>query len=489
MRKIRVLVFLPAFVWIQGCGRESSPVPPDRIRFESTEVPPSEVDSLELAGMVATPVIVPEGGSASTATRVSLKSQTYGVSIYYTVDGTKPTHSSKLYKGTFSISTAARVTVNARAFSSTSYSSNTATMVFHQNGPVASTPAVSTNDCSKVVDQCPVPGGVTWQCKKRFVFGVNYAWHNFSGDFGGIAAWNQGGISTTAGAVDRELADMKNSGASVVRWWVMPDFRGSGVTFDSRGTPTGLGATFGRDLLKAMELAEKNNIYLMLTIFSFDSFRPTRSDKGLTIRSLKPIMLDPTKRQALLEKVIRPMAKIAQSSPYKKRLMTWELMNEPEWAMAGANKYGNPGFDCNGSSLECVSHGQMESFFADTIKVLRSESKALISVGGAALKWKTAWTRLDLDYYQFHLYDWVNQYYPYNKSPAAWNLTDKPIVMGEYPLKGVSGANANTLLSSWLGNGYGGALGWSVTDGAFNWAGNRAAMKSFSDRNSCRTHY
>src|SRR4051812_18263235 len=28
--------------------------------------------------------------------------------------------------------------------------------------------------CSNVVDECPVPGGVTWQCKKRFVHGVNY---------------------------------------------------------------------------------------------------------------------------------------------------------------------------------------------------------------------------------------------------------------------------------------------------------------------------
>lgn len=351
------------------------------------------------------------------------------------------------------------------------------------------TPPTDAQDCSQVVDECPVAGGVTWQCKKRFVHGVNYAWHNFSGDFGGIPAWGQAGVSEVSADVDKELVDMKTNGSGVVRWWILPDFRGAGVSFDGSGTPTGLGGTFEKDLLKALELADKNDIYLMLTIFSFDAFKPTHDVNGISVRSIQPMILDSKKRQALLEKVIRPMAKIAESSPYKKRLMTWELINEPEWAISGASKYGDSGFDCNGTTLQCLTHEQMESFLADITKVLRSESKALISVGGAALKWKNAWTHLDLDYYQYHFYDWVNQYYPYTKSTKDWGLTDKPVVMGEYPLNGISGANATTLISSWYSKGFAGSLGWSVTDASFNWSGNRQAIKGYADKNSCQIRF
>ncbi len=351
--------------------------------------------------------------------------------------------------------------------------------------PVKPTP----EDCSQIVDQCPVPGGITWQCKKRFMHGLNYAWHNFSGDFGGIPSYGQGGVAASAAQVDKELLEMKTYGASVIRWWIMPDFRGAGVSFDSSNTPTGLGSTFEADLLKALELAEKHDLYLMLTMFSFDAFKPTRNDNGLLIRSLKPIIIDPQKRTALLEKVIRPMVKIGEKSPFKKRLMTWELINEPEWAMTGASKYGDPQYECNSQMYDCVTHQEMESFLADIAKVVRSESKALTSVGGAAIKWKNAWTRLDLDYHQYHLYDWVNTYFPYSKSPKDWELTDKPVVMGEFPFDGVTGANATKLLESWYGNGFGGALGWAVTDPVFNWSSNRAAIKAFVEKHSCQTQY
>jgi len=345
------------------------------------------------------------------------------------------------------------------------------------------------DDCSGVVDECPVAGGVTWQCKKRYVHGVNYAWHTYSGDFGGIPAWGQAGVATTAAAVDKELQDMKANGANVVRWWVLPDFRSAGVSFDDSDTPTGLGPTFQKDLLKALELAEKNDIYLMMNIFSFDTFRPTRTEAGVKIRGLRPILLDPKKRHALLEKVIRPMARIAEKSPHRKRLMTWDMFNEPEWAMTGPGQYGDPAYECDSRTLECVTHEQMESFLADTARVLRSESKALISVGGAAIKWKNAWSRLDLDYLQFHFYDWVNLYYPYTKSPKDWGLTDKPVVMGEYPFHGVPGADASKLMASWYASGFGGSLGWAVTDSAYNWSSNRVMFKDFTNRNSCQMRF
>src|SRR5262249_11424000 len=104
-------------------------------------------------------------------------------------------------------------------------------------------------------DSCPRSGGVPRACQLRFVYGVNYAWHSFAGDFGGIPAWNQHGVSAEP-AVATELATMAQSGVNVVRWWLWPDFRGDGVVFDGSDTPTGLGGTARADVERALELAD-----------------------------------------------------------------------------------------------------------------------------------------------------------------------------------------------------------------------------------------
>jgi hypothetical protein len=479
--------------------------------------------NLDLSAAVMPPILTPAGGTISTATKITITSATPKALIFYTLDGSTPTAASTPYRAPFELEASDGITVSAIAYKGKKTASKVTVVQFivadnpaptpdPQPSPLPSplpettptptprptaapqptpTPAPAPsdpNDCSKVVDTCPVAKGVTWQCKKRFIHGVNYAWNSFGGDFGGISAWGQSGVAGNHAAIDKQLADMKAQGASVIRWWVMPEFRGDGVKFDANDTPIGLGPTFIADLQKALELAEKHNLYLMLNLFSFDNFKPTRTDSGITIRGLYPVLMNGTKRAALLEKVIRPMARAAQASPYRKRLMTWELINEPEWAMTGASKYGEPGYDCN-AGLQCLTHAQMETFLLETIAVLRSESKALISVGSAAIKWPKGWSRLGLDYYQFHTYDWVDEWYPYTKSPAQYGITDKPVVMGEFPLGGLKGVTTPTLLNSYLSNGYGGALGWAVTDSNFNWPANKVHIKNFATQHPCETQY
>ncbi len=147
---------------------------------------------------------------------------------------------------------------------------------------------------------------------------------------------------------------------------------------------------------------------------------------------------DTTKRGKLLENVIRPLARAAEQSPYRHRLLAWDVINEPEWAISGSDPYGDPSFDAS-PDLQPVSHAQMESFISATLNVLHQESSALTTVGGAAIKWGQAWAHVDIDFYQFHIYDWVNQWYPYNLSPSDFGVDDRPVVMGEFPINGLSG--------------------------------------------------
>lgn len=340
-------------------------------------------------------------------------------------------------------------------------------------------------------DSCPFEGGVLAACQQRFMFGLNYAWHHFGGDFGGISAWGQPGVSENRDAIRQDLLEMKEQGgANVIRWWMFADFRGDGIALDDAGMPTGLGGTTVADIEAALELAEETDVYLMLTLFSFDTFR-SRLD-GEPIPSLQPIIIDDSARAALLDTAVRPVARTVAESPYAQRMIAWDVINEPEWAIEGPSPYGDEDYDPNTDeelSLLYVNHAQMETFLAETIGILRAESDALISIGATSFKWVRAWQNLDTDFHQFHMYDWIDTYWPHDEPPSAYGLDDKPVVMGEFPLSGLSDTPLPMMLENWWNNGYAGALGWAFTDGTFNTGTSLGEMKAFADAHTCEVTY
>ena len=360
--------------------------------------------------------------------------------------------------------------------------------------PTSSDPTTTTTDPTDPTDPtgepcddpCPAPGGgITWDCQRRFVYGVNYAWHHFAGDFGGIPQWGQAGVSDQPEVIAGELQAMRAAGVSVIRWWLFPDFRGAGVTFDDNDAPTGLGGTALADLATALDLAQEADVYLMPCLFSFDNFRPSQDVSGIWVPGIQPIVTDEAKRAALLEEVVRPLAAAVAAHPYGHRVIAWDVINEPEWAIVGPSPYGDMDYTPNGE-LQAISHAQMEAFVADTIAVLRDESDALITVGGAAMKWAKAWSQVDIDFYQFHIYDWVDAYWPYDMSPADFGVDDKPVVMGEFPIGGLGSADYGTMLAAWWELGYAGALGWQYVEASPEQLG---AVKAFSEQHSCEVSF
>ncbi|HEY3448510.1 MAG TPA: hypothetical protein VGK67_19295, partial [Myxococcales bacterium] len=288
------------------------------------------------------------------------------------------------------------------------------------------------------IETCPVASGVAWECKRRFALGTNWAWHNFGADFGGIGPWGQQGVSQDPGAFDTDLAAMAAKGVNVIRWWMFPRFFSESITFGADGAPTGIGGTLAADVQKALELAEAHDVYLMLTLFSFDTFTPTKTEYGLDVPGLGPVVKDPAKSAKLYANLAGPVADAVESSPYRRRMIAWDLINEPEWAMTGPSLYGDPDFE-PGAGLEAVTHAQMEAFLKGLAAELRSHSSAQVTIGSAAIKWAKAWTHVDVDFYQLHYYDWVYEWFPYSTvTPANSGLSGKPVVMGEFPNAGLS---------------------------------------------------
>jgi len=341
------------------------------------------------------------------------------------------------------------------------------------------------DDC--LDDPCPFEAGIEWRCQKRFMYGVNYAWKQFASDFGGLFQWGLSGVSGNAASYAADLADMHDHGINVIRWFVLPEFRSDGVVFDSDDRPLELGGSMEEDLQKALELAQQNDVYLMLCLFSFDGFRATEDSFGVHIPGMSDIATDATSRKALVDNVVKPIARIVEASPYRHRMIAWDIINEPEWAMVGSSLYGDDmDFDYQ-PSLEQLTHEEMETFIDDVLAALRLESSALITVGSAGRKWLHAWQELDLDFYQFHLYEWVNGLWPYTDPVSSFAIDGKPVLIGEFPSGDLAeGITHDEVLASLHTGGYAGAMTWQYTETT---AVQLDDIKAFADQNACQTRY
>ncbi|WP_437717755.1 hypothetical protein WMF45_15860 [Sorangium sp. So ce448] len=341
-------------------------------------------------------------------------------------------------------------------------------------------------DSMECVDECPAESaGITIGCKKRFMFGMNYAWHNFAGDFGGIAAWDKRGVEAEAETHAKNLADIRAHGASVVRWWMLPEIRGESVAFDTSENPTGLGGTTRRDVQKALELAEQADVNLVFCLFSFDNFHPTRIDADVKTVGITPLVKDAKRRAKLIDKVVRPIARAVAQSPHRHRMVAWDVINEPELAMTGASPDDGPRYEPD-AQVDPIEHAQMAAFLGEAIRALRAESTALVTIGSASMKWARSWRDTDVDFYTFHINDRVNLYWPYNQSPKDYGITDKPVIMGDFPIAGLATAALPTLLESWYSQGYAGAISWAYSDAT---AAELETIKAFSDAKGCGVTY
>jgi hypothetical protein len=328
-------------------------------------------------------------------------------------------------------------------------------------------------------DSCPAPnGGITFDCEKRFLFGENYAWQNWGLDFGGGSS----GVAGNSAVIKAALQDMHSHGADVIRWWMFQEFNGNnGVELDSNGIPTGNArGTLAADIQTALALAAQVGVHYNFTLFSFDNFVFSSGRHDIA-----PVITNATNLAKLMQ-FVALVAATVQADPNSDRVVSWDVINEPEWALggmdgdvdasvsSGMDSYGDPAFNGGsaGSVYDLVTFTQMETFVRDTVTALHQNSKALVTVGSAAVKWKDAWQHVGLDYYTVHMYDWINQYFPYTSSVVSYGFT-LPVVMGEFPNGGLTGVPYATLLSSISSKsvGYAGAMSWAYTDPSFPWSG------------------
>lgn len=310
---------------------------------------------------------------------------------------------------------------------------------------------------------------VPWEGGDWFLLGVNYPWLNYGNDFGANDRGAEG-VSTTS-AYDRQFADLDQKGVRLLRWHLFADAR-SGITLDAERRPVGVDDQVFVDFDHALALAEEHGIYLAVVLFDTPLLAQPVTEGDRQIRGHSDWIAEEGTRRALVENVVEP---VLSRYGRRDRIVLWEVMNEPEWAISDL-----PQADVNAGNVP-VTQAQFWDFAARVVRSVHAETDGWATVGSASLKWHRVWTnayadqvglpRLDLDVYQTHYYPWMDdlglvddpllgttRFSPLQQPYAALGL-DRPMIVGEFPLDDMA------TLAAIAANGYAGAMAWSYWGG------------------------
>ena len=292
-----------------------------------------------------------------------------------------------------------------------------------------------------------------------WALGVDYAWNNWGTDFG--TGYNQATMQSDFDA-------MYNAGVRSVRWWVFTDF-GSSPLWSGTGkgsTCTGLPANWVANLTAAANYANSKGMKIYFTLSSFDMAYPVGYN-GRTFNH-DDVITSTAIRASFLKNAVAPIAAALATNA---GVMGWDIVNEPEWMIQASDNGGA------NAALEQMSLANVRAYVHDMAATLHLSVKQPVSVGSACMKWcgkdYDFWSGQGLDFFDFHYYDWMTQWYnPAAIAVSALNYhTDngKPVIIGEsmgnpvteYSGPGSPGFTHQQMATALYNNGYAGYMAWA----------------------------
>lgn len=295
--------------------------------------------------------------------------------------------------------------------------------------------------------------------RPTFWAGLNYPWK--TGQDFGTGGWGHSGVSdsTTYREIDADFANMAAQGVRVVKWRVFSDGR-YGLQFGSDGSVAGLDDQFFPDLDAALEIAQRHDLYLVLTLFSSGLWTADCSSNNVQLGGHANTLVDPAKRKSLLNRAVVPMLQHVSASD---RVLAFEIVAEPEWGIQELNLEPDQRIKLPAAVLQ--------DFVKEVAGAIHQHTRTLATVESNRFSNMEHWQGLGLDYYSFSWYDWLEPYEPLATPASSANL-DRPIVVGEYPAGGSAYYQLAQTLDTAYSLGYAGAFGWSYWsgDGISHWS-------------------
>jgi hypothetical protein len=243
------------------------------------------------------------------------------------------------------------------------------------------------------------------------------------------------------------FASLAQRGLRWVRWFMLCDGR-AGLRVSPDGTPEGLDERFFADVDAGVTLADDHGLRLMFVLLNFDWLGHAEWVNGVQLRGRGDILRVPQRRQALLENVIAPVLHRYGRHP---AIWAWDVINEPEWA----TRWREPAGDA------CLaSAAAMRELIVDVVAAVRRHTDHRVTVGLVTTRGLDLVRGVDLDFFQLHWYDSVQDQVPLDEPVATLGL-DRPVLMGEFPTTG-SHRSPGAIVEAARRGGYAGALAWSL---------------------------
>ena len=299
--------------------------------------------------------------------------------------------------------------------------------------------------------------------KRIWINGANTPWNKWN-DFGGgydDAWW------------DKHFRALHENGVNAVRVWINCNNDNGAISIDDAGMVSGVSDAHWADLDKFFATAERNNIYIMATLISFDHFKSRSAQKW------RNMLADGDAIDSFVSRYVVPFVNRYKSNPW---LWSIDLCNEPDWIHEEER--------CGKLPWEQISH-----LFARAAVAIHENSDILVTVGMSFPKYNADGPncqgnkvsdeflqklypnpKATLDFWSPHYYDWVGEWYgvpfyatPSGARPNGWQLDgSKPALIGECSGKGsrgrTQGTENNTLITDFENaylNGWQGVMPWT----------------------------
>jgi hypothetical protein len=230
--------------------------------------------------------------------------------------------------------------------------------------------------------------------------GFNYPWarHEFSANFGPYfwvddAEWNKNNVLEASDQlpliplpplfkhVDRNLANLKKMGFSVIRWFLL----GNGQSYGPAPTrymksitlvsppydynfnpPTTLDKRFRRDFEELLRRFKAAQLQLIPSLISFEfgsNLAAGGGPHGTGYGGRADVIRDPARRKVFLDTMLAEL--LTASAPFKEQIYAWEVINEPVWLCIEFGPLSRPKWWVPRTPE--VSFSEMSDFLKDAI--------------------------------------------------------------------------------------------------------------------------